>query len=190
MKCPNPQCNYVENSSRAIGVHVGNTEACRKWRAEHVADSTGDIGPEVHSSSSRNRIVNIPWSKNAIGCTPSPPHSPGPVQAELEHGTDHGSIHESTPGTPSSDSSSQKRGPRIIKEHPRAAYDYGKGDTVLDAIDNDQFAEQRRTNIYHPFKSKEDFEFGSWLIRSGVSMAEIDKFLKLSHVSSFFSLSY
>lgn len=72
-----------------------------------------------------------------------------------------------------------------IKEfHPTAADTYGVGKTVLDEIhESDQFAKQRGENVYFPFASKEDWEMGAWLIQSGLSMAEIDKFLKLSIVS-------
>ncbi len=59
--------------------------------------------------------------------------------------------------------------------------------TVLEEIrKSDQFAEQRWGNIYYPFASKEDWEVAAWLIESGLSMGEIDKFLKLAFVSRIF----
>jgi hypothetical protein len=63
----------------------------------------------------------------------------------------------------------------------------------MDLFDADQFADQRKTNLYYPFASHEDWEFASFLLRSSLSMAEIDELLSLDLVSDnpsfFFSLT-
>ena len=54
----------------------------------------------------------------------------------------------------------------------------------------DQFAEHRKINMYYPFASRQDWEVGSLLLRSGLSMAGIDSFLSLELVrASFYVLS-
>lgn len=69
-----------------------------------------------------------------------------------------------------------------ITYHPSAAATYGQGTTFLGAFNQDQFSECRKTNIYYPFASKRESELGVFLIRSPMSMAEIDRFLKLDMV--------
>ncbi|KAF5321441.1 hypothetical protein D9619_000085 [Psilocybe cf. subviscida] len=68
--------------------------------------------------------------------------------------------------------------------HPSAAEMYGQGTTFLDAFNQDKFAEYRKTNIYYPFASKMESELGIFLIRSSMSMAEINSFLKLDMIES------
>ncbi len=70
---------------------------------------------------------------------------------------------------------------------PGAGKTFGKGFNILENIDNtDMYPEERKTNIYHPFKSLDDFKMAAWLIESGASMAHIDGFLKLPMVNSSF----
>jgi hypothetical protein len=66
--------------------------------------------------------------------------------------------------------------------YPGAARVYGKGHTFMDVFDADQFANERKENLYYPFASKQDWEIGSWLLRSGLSMPAIDQFLRLQLV--------
>ncbi|KAF9455600.1 hypothetical protein BDZ94DRAFT_1362207, partial [Collybia nuda] len=56
---------------------------------------------------------------------------------------------------------------------------FGTGKTFLDQFDKDNFAQERIDNIYYPFASQEEWELASYLLRSGLSMAAIDKFLSL-----------
>jgi hypothetical protein len=71
---------------------------------------------------------------------------------------------------------------------PGAAQTYGVGQTFMEQFDSDVHADRRKANIYYPFASKFDWEIGSWLLRSGLSMALMDEFLTLESV--FFDLSY
>jgi hypothetical protein len=75
------------------------------------------------------------------------------------------------------------------EEFPNAAHEWGAGETFMEKFDSDDFADQRKKNLYYPFASKEDWEMAAFLLRSGMSMAQIDDFLNLQSVSySLFSL--
>ncbi|KAG1893892.1 uncharacterized protein F5891DRAFT_1131119 [Suillus fuscotomentosus] len=56
---------------------------------------------------------------------------------------------------------------------------YEDGLTFLDVFDADEFAEYRKDNLFYPFASKEEWEVADYLLRSSLSMAAIDEFLKL-----------
>ncbi|KAG1906124.1 uncharacterized protein F5891DRAFT_975575 [Suillus fuscotomentosus] len=58
------------------------------------------------------------------------------------------------------------------------------GLTFLDVFDADEFAEYRKDNLFYPFASKEEWEVADYLLRSTLSMAAIDEFLKLHMKSS------
>jgi len=68
-------------------------------------------------------------------------------------------------------------------DYPSAAHVYGKGHTFMDVFDADPHADKRVENLYYPFASKQDWEMASWLLRSGLSMAAVDRFLRLELVS-------
>lgn len=71
--------------------------------------------------------------------------------------------------------------------HPNSIHQYKVlgGQTFMDGFDADTHAEERRSNTFYPFASRGDWELASWLYNSGLSMAEIDKFLSLEFVSFF-----
>lgn len=59
----------------------------------------------------------------------------------------------------------------------------GKGQTFLDNFDEDQYADERKNNLFYPFLSQEEWELASFLLQSNLSMAAIDQFLSLRAVS-------
>jgi len=71
----------------------------------------------------------------------------------------------------------------FTEEFPDASWTFGCGRTFMDVFDQDQFADIRKDQLYYPFASKEEWELASFLLRSCMSMAAIDRFLKLSLVS-------
>jgi hypothetical protein len=76
--------------------------------------------------------------------------------------------------------------PFFTEFYPDASRTFGIGQTFVDVFDNDEFAEQRKEFLYYPFASKDEWELASFLLRSGLSMASTDKFLKLNLVSYHF----
>ena len=69
-----------------------------------------------------------------------------------------------------------------IEYFPHAARVYDGGLTFMDQFETDPFSALRKTNLYYPFTSRQDWELGSWLLRSGLSLVAIDKFLSLELV--------
>jgi len=60
-----------------------------------------------------------------------------------------------------------------------AAQTYNGGSTFIGKFDTDEFSNQRTSNIYYPFASRGDWELGSWLLRSSLSIGVIDSLLSL-----------
>ena len=69
-----------------------------------------------------------------------------------------------------------------IEYFPGAAKTYSGGSTFLEKFDMDEFNSCRSSNIYYPFASRGDWQLGSWLLRSGLSMSAMDTFLSLDLV--------
>ena len=84
-----------------------------------------------------------------------------------------------------SQNSEERRNPFNIKKHPTSGSVYGCGETFMDQCNNDKFSERRQGNIYYPFASRDEWELASFLLRSRLSMAALDRFLKLELVSYF-----
>ena len=93
-----------------------------------------------------------------------------------------------SPSLPVSASTSQtpedKQNPFNIKKHPTSGSVYGSGETFMDHCDKDKFTESRKRNVYYPFASKDEWELASFLLHSRLSMAAVDRFLKLKLVRS------
>jgi len=85
------------------------------------------------------------------------------------------------------DSFSDVTGSMHRDEFPDVAHSWGGGETFMERFDLDDFADRRKKNLFYPFASKEDWELAGFLLRSGMSMALIDDFLKLPIVSTFLS---
>ncbi|KAG1853679.1 hypothetical protein F4604DRAFT_1506422, partial [Suillus subluteus] len=58
------------------------------------------------------------------------------------------------------------------------------GLTFLDVLDADEFVEYRKDNLFYPFASKEEWEVADYLLRSSLSMAAVDEFLKLCMIQN------
>lgn len=62
--------------------------------------------------------------------------------------------------------------------------------TFMDRFNNDQHSGSQTENIYYPFAGKDEWELGSFLHSSGLSMRKIDDFLKLKMVGTILFLSF
>ncbi|KAH9015572.1 hypothetical protein EDB85DRAFT_2076337 [Lactarius pseudohatsudake] len=74
-------------------------------------------------------------------------------------------------------------GSPFIQEYVGAAREYGRGTTFLQSFDRDQYAQERKKNIFYPFASRAEWEMAAFLLRSGLSMASIDSFLSLELIN-------
>lgn len=73
--------------------------------------------------------------------------------------------------------------PSNVEFYPGASEAFPGGKKFMDDFFSYKYASLRGDNLFYPFASQEDWQLGSWLLRSGLSMAEIDNFLKLDLVS-------
>jgi hypothetical protein len=71
---------------------------------------------------------------------------------------------------------------------PGASQAFGKGETFLDIYNKDDYADKRNDNLYYPFATQSEWELASFLLKSGLSMAQTDEFLKLEQVMMFYIL--
>ncbi|KAF8212909.1 hypothetical protein K438DRAFT_1751323 [Mycena galopus ATCC 62051] len=65
-----------------------------------------------------------------------------------------------------------------------------KGESFTERMDKDQFAAHRKGNLYYPFASKVEWQMASFLLRSGMTMKDIDDFLRLQLVRDCLPLSF
>ena len=72
-----------------------------------------------------------------------------------------------------------------IEYFPGAAQAFQGGSTFLNKFAADEFSNHRSSNTYYPFASRGDWQMGSWLLRSGLSMSAINTFLSLDLVYFF-----
>ncbi|KAG1865025.1 hypothetical protein DFJ58DRAFT_714811 [Suillus subalutaceus] len=98
----------------------------------------------------------------------------GPNIPDIESGSTGGSESQ---GMPTHNS-------EVIDSYPDCAQTYGKGYTFLDLFNSDNNSKHRAMNPYYPFSSRKDWEVGSWLLRSGLSMGKIDSFLSLEMIKT------
>lgn len=73
--------------------------------------------------------------------------------------------------------------PTNVEYHPCVPQVFPGGKTFMSEFFSDQYGSLRQENLYYPFASREEWQLGSWLLRSGLSMAMIDSFLSLDLVS-------
>jgi hypothetical protein len=79
--------------------------------------------------------------------------------------------------------SGQASEPEVFVEHFEGAVKiYQRGQTFQDRFNMDAYAAHRKENIYYPFASLQEWELGSFLLCSSLSMAAIDQFLGLELV--------
>jgi len=72
-----------------------------------------------------------------------------------------------------------------FKYYPGVLSTYGQGTTFMSNFFTNKYAYLQHENIFYPFASQEDWQLGSWLLRSGLSMAAINSFLSLELVSTY-----
>ncbi|KAG1852820.1 hypothetical protein DFJ58DRAFT_661084 [Suillus subalutaceus] len=66
-----------------------------------------------------------------------------------------------------------------VEFYDGAGKTWGVGKTFMDQFNEDEYAAEREQNQYFPFASKPDWEMASYILRSDLSMAEINEYLNL-----------
>jgi hypothetical protein len=60
---------------------------------------------------------------------------------------------------------------------------FSGGSTFMESFWQDKYAPERRENLYFPLASGNEWQFASWCLCSGLSMAAVDSLLSLNIVS-------
>ena len=89
---------------------------------------------------------------------------------------------ESAPPAAFGDQPEQLGPEQFVEMYKGSAECFAGGKTFMDEFMADQYAEQRRENLYFPWASQSEWAFASWLLRSRLSMAAIDSLLALDLV--------
>jgi hypothetical protein len=71
-----------------------------------------------------------------------------------------------------------------VEVYSGAGKTWGIGKTFMNQFDEDEYAAERARNPYFPFACKPDWETAAFLLRSDLSMVDIDEYLNLEFVSS------
>jgi len=71
-----------------------------------------------------------------------------------------------------------------VEYYPGVSTTYGQGTTFMAQFFTDKYADLRHDNPFYLFASQEDWQPGSWLLWSGLSMVAINSFLSLNLVST------
>jgi hypothetical protein len=77
--------------------------------------------------------------------------------------------------------------PQLFRtEFPTTGKIYGRARSFINRFNDDAYAPYRTQNPYYPFADQEEWELGSFLLGSGMSMQKVDEFLRLKLVLYFF----
>ncbi|KAG1830041.1 hypothetical protein EV424DRAFT_1535453 [Suillus variegatus] len=82
------------------------------------------------------------------------------------------------------DEQTPTRDSEVMDSYPDCAQSYGRGYTFLDLFNVDENSKHCVMNPYYPFSGQRDWEVGSWLLHSGLSMGKIDSFLSLEMIKT------
>jgi hypothetical protein len=150
--------------------------SCRTYYEEllQIAETTGS--PEgVQSSGIRpeDRIYEMDGMDRSAGGSSPISRSPTPMAVDEDPMINTASSHNNTPF--------------FTEFYPGASKIFGSGPTFMDNFDNDQFSKERQTHSHYPFASKDEWQIASFLLRSDLSMAALDKFFKLEFVGDLLS---
>jgi hypothetical protein len=69
-----------------------------------------------------------------------------------------------------------------VEMHPNVPLNYGPGQSFMGIFDSDEHAQHHNTNSFYPWASHQEWELATFLLKSNLSMASIDQFLKLKLV--------
>ena len=62
---------------------------------------------------------------------------------------------------------------------------FPSGQTFMDTFCDDQYADERRQNLYFPFASCKEWQFASWLLHLELTLTAIDLLLALDIICAF-----
>ena len=128
----------------------------------------------------RPRDINLQPNANQHDHSAWAPAEPEPLeteQFEVHMDVDQPQIENEAEGE-----AEGKTSPFFAEIYRNASEIFGHGDTFMDLFDKDPHSDKRKDNLYYPFASRQEWEVALYLLCSSLSMAELDKFLKLELV--------
>lgn len=174
--CPN--CDQNFESAPSVLKHLNNPRSsCIQWY-----DTFQELLISGDPAAEEYRIA----LEKALGQSPAHSTYQFPTQPDTDvemPNADYSSDFTSAPQAVDGPGGAAVCKPRDEPEKfPHAAEPQGKGQTFMEWHNADEFARHRQDNIYYPWASKPEWELASFLLRSSLSMREIDDFLKLEMV--------
>ncbi len=184
--CRRPSCYRIFKGARGLSIHLGQSIRCNTWYKAQAQDHLlSRIQPDVETVTTAVEGIQgspVPWSSTLKSHRRSV-FAPRARQSKSVTVEDDDSDDSGMGDVYCSEDDAPPRSKTFTKFHPTAGKVYGKGRTILQEIDDkDKYKTERKTNVYYPFMSRQDFEMGAWLSQSNASMSQIDDFLKLSYV--------
>jgi hypothetical protein len=128
----------------------------------------------------RPRFVNLQSIANKHNHSAMAPAEPEPLETEQFEG--HMDVDQPQVGDEAEGEAEETTSPFFTEIYHNVSEIFGHGDTFMDLFDKDPHSDKRKDNLYYPFASRQEWEVALYLLRSSLSMAELDKFLKLELV--------
>ncbi|KAJ7741685.1 hypothetical protein B0H16DRAFT_1728463 [Mycena metata] len=163
-----------------------NSRQCR----QHMNQPNGRCHPAIHLA-----VLNAAKNHASWGAAPDVdqdyddddnPGSTDDFEDRFDSGVDYPSDNSAPNlGDPGSSCAPMERTPEPPTKGPvrecfeGASRTFGEGKTFMASFHEDQYSEERQSNVYYPFASAEEWEFASFLARSNMSNESIDELLKL-----------
>lgn len=150
-----------------------------KSRCRHAYENVIHFRSGVSASEAQAIVQDTGLeTDNPIHSVVAADFSPEDNSMDVDHRNDHSNdmdVHEILPESSS---------PYFKVEYPGASKQYGRDATFMEKFDKDKYANQRITNLYYPFSSRDEWEHALFLLRSSMSMKAIDEYIKLQLVRS------
>ncbi|KAG6377868.1 hypothetical protein JVT61DRAFT_14650 [Boletus reticuloceps] len=142
------------------------------------SNACGSLIPANHLPILR---LHVDHSHNPTQATTQPQSPPGPPMDTLSDNS-YNQIPEDFDIPPQLDSDLPFAG--NVEYHLCTPQVFPGGRTFMGNFFADKYGLLRHENLFYPFASGADWQLGSWLLRSGLSMAAIDSFLSLDLIKS------
>lgn len=175
-----PQCGKKFSSETNVLRHMNQpTGLC--YAASLYQDHHSNVLHETFQGNDRPIPSNVatPESDPESDIRESIDHPPSPAVLPFDFG--HESAQSGDIGMDLDDADASPQ--TFIETFPGCSNSYPGGATFMDFFWQDKYAQERQENLYYPFASKEEWQFSSWCLRSGLSMTALDGLLSLSMVS-------
>ncbi|KAG2108289.1 hypothetical protein DEU56DRAFT_874535 [Suillus clintonianus] len=186
--CPN--CLKEFQSAWAVSRHLSQPlTSSQILQDSQFADQHATLGPSESSSNPRHSRTPSPFQVQVD--SEEMVHVQDLNDSGYFYGDEGGvvGLESDLPGSVEEPLGSQASEKPYVERFRNAAKVYRRGQTFWDRFNMDPYSAYRKDNLYYPFASRQDWELGSFLLCSSLSMAAIDEFLELELIKAL-SLSF